>query len=142
MPYVMVPVPAEHEQELMTEILKMSVRDSMLGWNDASLTEFVGKSDAPSVDVLLVISDAIIENRKVSYADVATTLGIAEDEVVDQVVAINQRSTFQQRPYLIMEGPAPAGQRADARSLVIAKEYAVTLRRLLMERKRSGGARP
>ena len=52
MEYVMVPVPAEHEQELLREVMRMSLRDIAHRWDEASAAK-VDLAISPELRVLV-----------------------------------------------------------------------------------------
>lgn len=105
MPYVLVPVPEEHEDELMEEVLKMSLRERLSAWDAEPLRALVGELEPSSRRLVTMLVEVSVDNRRLSETEVATSLGIDVVELKEMVEAINSRCRAQSLPYLVLTAP-------------------------------------
>lgn len=105
MPYVMVPVPEEHEAELMQELLKMSLRERLNAWEPEPLRALVDGLEPTSRRLVTELAEVSVNNRRLSESAAAALLGIDGGELDEIVETINTQCAAQSMPYLILTAP-------------------------------------
>ncbi len=105
MPYVMVPVPEEFEDELMQEVLKMSLRARLSTWAPESLRSLVGELDAGPGRLVELLAEASMANRRLSEPDIASSLDVSIEELREMVEEVNGRCISGAMPYLVLAAP-------------------------------------
>lgn len=105
MPYVMVPVPEEHEQEVMQQILQLSLRESLNAWDPAVLVPFVRELAAVDRSLVDALADATSSGLRLTRAQVATRLGMDLGELTARADDLNRRSNDLGQPYLVLTAP-------------------------------------
>lgn len=110
MPYVMVPVPEEHEQEVMQEILQLSLRESLNAWDPAKLVPFVAGLDEVDRSLVTTLAEATSRGQRLTRAQVAGRLGLELTRLTEVVEDLNRRSNELSQPYLVLTAP---GEGAD-----------------------------
>lgn len=89
--YVMVPVPVEHQAELLSWVMGMIIRDAVLVW-DLPATETLVQGVNPQERAFLhQLTVASSENRKAAVTEFGAALGIEPEEVVSLVHELNDR---------------------------------------------------
>lgn len=105
MPYVMVPVPEEYEEEVMRELLKISLREKLSAWAQPELQVLLEQSDPASRRLIALLVRASRDQRQVGRAAAAAELS-TDLESLDAVVhALNNRCVASGQPYLVLTSP-------------------------------------
>lgn len=105
MPYVMVPVPEEHEDEFMQELLKMSLRERLSAWEAEPLLALVAELEPSGRRLVMKLAEVSADNRRLSESEVASFLGVGVVELGEVVQAINTSCTDRSLPYLVLTAP-------------------------------------
>lgn len=134
MPYVMMPVPEEHEQELMNEILKISLRKSLSDWSEPSVRSVLDSSAPRSRELIALLTQAAAHNRKLSRTEVAASLGADSIELRGLVDEINERCTDRSAPYLVLTVADDSSDDPGADCLLITQVAVELLLPMLSER--------
>mgnify|MGYP005616239381 CR=1 FL=1 len=132
MPYVMVPVPEEHEQEFMSELMQFSLRESLNAWDRDVLGPFVDGLVDHDRTLVSALAQATERGQRLTRTQVCTLLGLDLPQVSVLVDDLNRRSNDLSQPYLVLTGPAVSadGGEADQVLLVTKSAAAIVLARL------------
>lgn len=132
MPYVMVPVPEEHEQELMAEVLRMSLRKSLGEWEVEPLRAVFEESEPTARALITVLARASNDKRTLSRKQIAEATGAASADLVGLSDQVNARCITRKMPYLILTAPEKdVGGAATGEVLVIGSVAAQLLAPML-----------
>jgi hypothetical protein len=107
MPYVMVPVPEEHVQEVMQFVLRAVARASIEPWDVETMTEFFTMVDEPSRMLLSVVSDAVRKGRNLTDREVADLVELNPREVGGMVRELNEIAQESNRSALVFFKQVP-----------------------------------
>jgi hypothetical protein len=92
MPYVMVPVPEEHVQDVMQFVLREVAKSSLEPWDEKSISEFFHDIDEESRSVLAYAARATISGKELSEADAADLLQLRQREMAGIMRDLNERA--------------------------------------------------
>lgn len=106
MPYVMVPVPEEHEAEFMDELMQMALRASLTGWKPEAMTELLAESEPAWLDLIRELVAAAGRGEMLARQVHATALSVDLEEIISRADAINARCKERGWPYLVLAEPA------------------------------------
>lgn len=102
MPYVMVPVPEEHVQEVMEAVLRISKRASLTEWDQEAITEFYNGVDEAARSLLAIVARATLAGKQLSHPELADATHITTREVSGILRDVNVLSTDLGRPILLI----------------------------------------
>ncbi|MEO6628829.1 MAG: hypothetical protein ABIP03_09700 [Aquihabitans sp.] len=129
MPYVMIPVPEEYEQELMSEVLKMSLRKSISAWSPESLRAIYTSCDPAERSLVDTLTRASADGNRLPLTAIEEALHVSSDALEALVTGVNGRCDARSLPWLILRTPASsAGGMAGtaASDLLIITQTAAT----------------
>jgi len=92
MPYVMVPVPEEHVEDVMQFVLRAMARASLQPWDTAAMTEFFLEIDEPGRMLLSVVARAVIRDRQLGEDEVTDMVELSRREIVGIIQELNDRA--------------------------------------------------
>ena len=126
MPYVMVPVPEEHVEEVMQFMLRAMARASLEDWDQDSVTEMFSQVDELSKTLLSHVARAISNGKEVFEADAAAAVQLTQRESAAIVRELNELSRELNRPTIIFRKPStevlPNGRVIEKNAIVIEAE--------------------
>jgi hypothetical protein len=132
MPYVMVPVPEEHVQDVMQFVLREVAKASQLPWDEASVTELFGEVDEASRSLLAYAARAIMSGTDISEAQAADIMQLRQREVAGIIRDLNERASKANRPALLTTRVAnetlPNGRSVEKRVLWMSDDIAPLVR--------------
>jgi hypothetical protein len=132
MPYVMVPVPEEHVQDVMQFILREVARASLEPWDEGSVSELFHEVDEACRSLLAYTARASMGGTDITEPQAADVMQLRQREVVGLVRELNERATKASRPVLIVTRTVtetlPNGRTADKRVLSMSDEVAPLVR--------------
>lgn len=145
MPYVMVPVPEEHVQDVLDFVLRAIARASVQPWEPESLTRFFLDIDEPGRMLLSVVAHAVRADKPLSEDEAADRIELSRREMVGIMQELNELAQAESRPQLLIRRRVsdvlPNGRIVEKPVLAMEPEIAV----LVYEAERaelSGGASP
>ena len=109
MPYVMVPVPEEHVQDVMQFVLREMAKASLVPWDDESVSALFHEVDEASRSLLAYAARASMGGTDLSEAQAADMMQLRQREVAGIIRDLNERAAKANRPSLV--GPAPSPRR-------------------------------
>ena len=128
MPYVMVPVPEEHVQDVMQFVLREAARASLEPWDEASVSKLFHELDEEGRSLLAYAARAVVGGKELSEADAAGLLQLRPREMAGLVRDIYERSAQANRPNLVstrvVTETLPNGRTIDKRVLSMSEELA------------------
>jgi hypothetical protein len=132
MPYVMVPVPEEHVQDVMQFILREVARASLEPWDEESVSTLFHDVEEEGRSLLAYVARAIVSGKVITEADAAALLQLRPREMVGLVRDINERAAQVNRPNLVfarmVTETLPNGRTAEKRVLSMSDELAPLVR--------------
>jgi hypothetical protein len=132
MPYVMVPVPEEHVQDVMQFILREVAKASLEPWDRASISQLFHEVDEASRSLLAYTARGSLSGTDITEAQAADMMQLRQREVVGIVRELNERATTAKRPGLIttrtVTETLPNGRTKEKRVLSISEESAALVR--------------
>jgi hypothetical protein len=132
MPYVMVPVPEEHVQDVMQFILREIAKASLEPWDGESISELFYELDEASRSVLAYTARASMSGTDLTEAQAAETMQLRQREVVGIVRELNERATKANRPTLVytrvVSETMPNGRTTEKRVLWMSEDVASVVR--------------
>jgi predicted ATP-dependent protease len=132
MPYVMVPVPEEHVQDVMQFVLREVAKASQQPWDAESVTALFHEVDEATRSLLAYAARAAIGGTDVSEAQVADMLQLRQREVVGIMRDLNERASKDNRPPLItarvVTETLPNGRTVEKRVLWMSDDVAPVVR--------------
>jgi hypothetical protein len=128
MPYVMVPVPEEHVQEVMQLILSAAARAALEPWDEDSITELFHGVDELSRSLLSFVARAVLAGQELSEADAARKIQLSVRETLAIQRELNELAKAEDRPALINQRTIteslPSGRSTTTRVLSMEEEVA------------------
>ena len=120
MEYVMVPVPAEHEQELLREVMRMSLRDIAHRWDEASAAK-VDLAISPELRVLVRrICIASVAGTGLTAGELCSPSMPSEADVLAAVEQLNDHGRSVSQPVFVMvEAQHETGPEGEARTRTV-----------------------
>jgi hypothetical protein len=133
MPYVMVPVPEEHVQDVMQFILREVAKASLEPWDDGSISALFHEVDEASRSLLAYTARASQAGKDITEGQVADMMQLRQREVAGIVRELNDRAGKASRPALLVTRTItetlPNGRTTEKRVLVMADEVAPRVRK-------------
>jgi hypothetical protein len=128
MPYVMVPVPEEHVQDVMQFILREIAKASLESWDSESVSELFHKVDEASRSLLAYTARASISGTDITEAQAADMMQLRQREVAGIVRDLNERAAKASHPALVgtrtVTETLPNGRTTEKRVLWMNDEVA------------------
>lgn len=130
MPYVMVPVPEEHVEEVMTFVLRAVARASIEDWDADSMTQFFNDVDEPSRALMSVVARATLAGKELSEPETADMIELSRRETLGILRELNDlaRDITPPRPMVLIQRTVtdtlPNGHTRERRVLAMAEEVA------------------
>jgi hypothetical protein len=93
MPYVMVPVPEEHVQDVMQFILREMAKASLEPWDSESVSELFHEVDEAGRSLLAYTARASMSGTDITEAQAADMMQLRQREVAGIVRDLNERTT-------------------------------------------------
>lgn len=132
MPYVMVPVPEEHVQDVMQFVLREVAKASLEPWDEESVSKLFHEVDEEGRSLLAYAARAVVSGKELSEADAAALLQLRPREMAGLVRDINERAAQASRPNLVMarvvSETLPNGRSMDKRVLSMSDDLAPLVR--------------
>ncbi len=107
MPYVMVPVPEEHVEEVMSFVLRTVNRASMVPWDPESITRLFEEVDELSRALLSFVARATLAGKQPSHLDAAKQVQLSGRETVAIMREINELGRADDHPIVISQRTVP-----------------------------------
>jgi hypothetical protein len=132
MPYVMVPVPEEHVQDVMQFILREVAKASLEPWDDPSISELFHDVDESSRSLLAYTARASLGGTDITEPQAADVMQLRQREVVGLIRELNERAAKANRPALVVTRTVtealPNGRTTEKRVLSMSDEVAPLVR--------------
>jgi hypothetical protein len=132
MPYVMVPVPEEHVEDVMQFILRAIARAALEPWDAASLTEAYHGIDETSRSLLAFVARAQAEGKELDVQAAARAIQMTPREVNGIASELQVFTREANRPSIVTVRTVPErlpnGRVTDKRVLTIEPEVAELVR--------------
>ena len=107
MPYVMVPVPEEHVEDVMQFILRAIARASIVPWDEASLGETYHEVDETTRSLLAFVARAEAEGKELDSGTAARQIQMTPREVNGILNELQTMTRDANRPPLVVVRVAP-----------------------------------
>lgn len=101
MPYVMVPVPEEHVEEVMQFMLRSMARANLTEWDADSINELFSGLDEFGRSLLAFVGRAAASDKELAESDAASLLQLSPRETIAIVREVNDLCKERDRPALI-----------------------------------------
>ena len=128
MPYVSVPVPEEHVEDVMRFILRAMARASMLSWDEESFADLWGDTDELGRALLAFVARATLEDVDLTDREAAEQVQVRPREVHALAAELAQESQRRRRPAIVttqmVEDELPNGRIVEVRVLLMDAEVA------------------
>lgn len=132
MPYVMIPVPEEHVEEVMQFTLRAITQAAIQPWDEESITEIYDDVDESTRSLLAFVARAASEGEELAADAAARSIELTVREAVGIVNELNTRTREAERPSLIivrnLTERLPNGRTADKKVLQMSLEIADLVR--------------
>jgi hypothetical protein len=132
MPYVMVPVPEEHVEEVMRHMLNLVARANLVEWDEESVREFFLEADEMTRAVLSVVARGALSSKDVTDQIMADFLQLSVREVGSVLRELHESVTRQKRPPFFLASQVteelPNGRVRDKRVYAMAPNIARLIR--------------
>jgi hypothetical protein len=132
MPYVMVPVPEEHVEDVMQFVLREMAKASLVRWDDGSISALFHDVDEASRSLLAYAARATMSGKEISDAQVADLMQIRQREVAGIMRELNERATKANRPAVVsvrtVTETLPNGRTTAKRVLAMSEDVAPLVR--------------
>jgi hypothetical protein len=132
MPYVMVPVPEEHVQDVMQFVLREVAKASLEPWDEKSVSELFHNVDEESRSLLAYAARATISGKELSEAEAADLMQLRQREMAGIMRELNERATKANHPVLVsartVTETLPNGRTAEKRVVWMTEELAPLVR--------------
>lgn len=132
MPYVMVPVPEEHVEEVMQFILRARAQASIQPWDHESITQFFKEVDEASRSLLAFVSRASVDGGDLADAEAARKIQLTVREILAIRNELDAQVKQANRPSLItvrtVSERLPNGRMTEKRVLQMDPEIAELVR--------------
>lgn len=132
MEYVMVPVPAEHEQEVLRFLIGMAARAGQQPWEPSQVEAVLAATDDTGRTLVAAVADAVLDKAPLSEADAAAALMISRRELVGLMRELNELPEARAHGGLLghrkVVEPARGGGEHEVRLLGMDLEAAKTVR--------------
>jgi hypothetical protein len=132
MPYVMVPVPEEHVQDVMQFVLREIARASLVPWDENSVSALFREVDEASRSLLAYAARATVGGADLSEVEAADRMQLRPREVAGIIRDLSDRAAKANHPSLLgartVTETLPNGRTTEKRVLWIAEELAPLVR--------------
>lgn len=132
MPYVMMPVPEEHVEEVMQFVLRAMAKASIVAWDSESISKVFDDVDEASRSLLSFVARAALEGDDLGESDAARKIQLTVRETAGIMTELNARTKELNRPNLIgratLTERLPNGRMTDKRVLQMEPEVAGLVR--------------
>ena len=129
MPYVNVPVPEEHVEEVMQFVLRAMTRASQEPWDDESIGKLFDEVDELSKALLAFVARAVSTGKDLSQNDAANMIQLSGREVVGIQRELNELARDAGRPPLVTQRTLtealPNGRTTEKRTFSMEAEVAL-----------------
>jgi hypothetical protein len=123
MPYVMVPVPEEHVEQVMQFVLRAIARASIKEWDAGAVEELWGEVDEATRSLLAFVARATLEGAQLADAEVAGRIQMSTRETIGILNDLNVTTRADDRDNLIttrvVDERLPNGRVASRRMFVM-----------------------
>lgn len=106
MPYVMVPVPEEHVQDVLDFVLRAIARASVQPWDAESLTKFFLEIDEPGRMLLSVVAHAVRADKPLTEDEASERIELSRREMLGILQELNELAQAASRPPLLVRRKA------------------------------------
>jgi hypothetical protein len=132
MPYVMVPVPEAHVEEVMRYMLNLSARATLVEWDEEGVREFFLEADEMTRAVLSIVARGALSSKDVTDQNLADFLQISMREAGSVLRELHESATRQKRPPFFLASQVteelPNGRVRDKRVYAMAPNVARMIR--------------
>jgi hypothetical protein len=132
MPYVMMPVPEEHVEEVMQFVLRAVERAKLTPWDEESLNKVYGDVDEASRSLLAFVAREAATGSELDATDATHKMQLTAREVIGIMNELITLSRTQNRPNLlnsrIITERLPNGRTHDRRTFLMEPEIADLVR--------------
>lgn len=132
MPYVMVPVPEEHVEEVMAFILREVAKANQLDWDEASIATLFHEVDESTRSLLAYAARASMSGTDLSEVQAADLMQLSQREVAGIMRELNELARQENRPTLIgtriVNETLPNGRTTEKRVLWMNESIAPLVR--------------
>jgi hypothetical protein len=137
MPYVMVPVPEEHVQDVMQFILREVAKASVEPWDEESVSALFHEVDEASRSLLAYAARATVNGADITEAQAADMMQVRAREVTGILRELSERAAKANRPTSLgartVTEALPNGRTTEKRVLWMSEDVA----RLVYEAERA-----
>ena len=102
MPYVMIPVPEEHVEDVMQFTLRAIAQAAIEPWDAESITQTYGEVDEATRSLLAFVARASFDGEELAAADAARQIQLTVREAVGIVTELSTLTREAKRPSLII----------------------------------------
>lgn len=128
MPYVMVPVPEEHVEDVMQFVLREVAKAKLEPWDAESVAAVYNDVDEVGRSLLAYAARAVTSGKDITERDAADQVQLRPREVVGVLRELNDRAAKSDRPPLIttrtVTETLPNGRTSEKRVLWMSNELA------------------
>jgi hypothetical protein len=128
MPYVMVPVPEEHVQDVMQFVVRLISEASIEPWNEEGIAQLFEEIDEPARALLSTVAKGVIGGKPLNEADAAAVIGMTWREVAGMMRELNDAAAAGAHPPLLsrrsLNATLPNGRTREVRALAMDEEVA------------------
>jgi hypothetical protein len=132
MPYVMVPVPEQHVEDVMQFVLREVAKASLEPWDEESVSALFHEIDEASRSLLAYAARAVMTGKELKESEAADLVQLRQREVVGIMRELNERASKANRPALvttrIVTETLPNGRTTEKRVLWMSDEVAPLVR--------------
>jgi hypothetical protein len=132
MPYVMVPVPEEHVQDVMQFILREIAKASLVPWDEESVTALFHDVDEANRSLLAYVARATLSGTDITEPQAAEMMQLRQREVAGLLRELNDYAVNASRPALVIaptvKETLPNGRVTEKRVLTMSEEIAQLVR--------------
>jgi hypothetical protein len=132
MPYVMVPVPEEHVQDVMQFVLREMAKASLEPWDQESVSDVFRELDESGRSLLAYAARASMGGTDLTEGQAAEMLQLRQREVAGIVREVNEQAAKASRPMLLVTRTAtetlPNGRAREARVVSVSEDVAPLVR--------------
>jgi hypothetical protein len=132
MPYVMVPVPEEHVQDVMQFVLREMAKAALEPWDEDSISVLFHEVDEASRSLLAYVARASLSGTDISEVEAADKMQLRQREVAGILRDLNDRAAKASRPPLMgartVTETLPNGRIVEKRVLWISDDLAPIVR--------------
>lgn len=101
MPYVMVPVPEEHVEEVMQFMLRAMAKANQEDWDAEGLTTLFAEVDELSKTLLSVVARSTLKGDDIFENDAARAVQLSQRETLAIIRELNELAREENRPSLL-----------------------------------------